>query len=1792
MKKFLLTVPSNPTKTIFNPLLVLLFSIGMVYQSYSQQFVSSSYTVTEAAGLTYTPITGGTVYVTASVPTATTFVNTAPASVPLGFTFNFNGINYTNTTITDNAFITFGGTPPLFNTFTAINGTTAYEGCVSAFGNTDIRSASASAANYPTTVSTIRYETIGAPGSKVFIIQYENVLRYSAAGLSKNGLFNFQIRLYETTNVIETVYNTFDVVGPPLPGSQAGQVGLRGATNADFNNRVTTNSTWTGTIAGSLNTDVMSLRTTVYNTSVTRFTWTPCFQPTAISATLGGDNSTANFSWTAPIVAPLGGYDWEVRTAGAPGSGAGGLFLSGNTSSTSVSVPGLQVGSTYSFYVKSSCRATWLPVNVFPSSITLSPVCAIATIPYTQNFESTTTPGIPLCNSVVTPTGGPFATVNNTSLNVYGFDNKNLTTTGDLLKNAWYFTQVINFSVAGEYRLSYKYGGTREQIFFQQKMKVFYGSVASVAGMTTQLFDHPDIKNSPLTNVVNFTVATAGTYYIGFYGYANATNGSLQLDNIVVDLSSCKRPTALIFGQVTSSSAIISWTPPSTPPSGGYNYYISTSPTAPTSATLPTASLAAGTNVTTVLGLLASTTYYYWVRSDCGGGETSAWSVSNTFTTLAPPPPPPSTYCVPVQSGNALVSSVRFNTINNSVVQGAPYYDDYPASGSTTTSVRVTQTYPLQISTSGSSIVSVWIDYNIDGVFDSSEWTQVWLNNTSGTINITIPAGASGGLTKMRIRSRIDGNTNGAVNACTIFGSGSTHDYTIFINNNLPPALTISGVSTAICNSVTTGNVSITSPLGNFNVYTWSPSTGVNLVSPGVYNFNPTTTTAYTLTGQQNTGFFETNTAVYTVTVKPTPTTIIVTPASATICQNATTTQLLSATGGIVSGAIVPGVSEDFNSGPGGYTTVNNSTNTSTGATISPLAAWTLRNSPFTTTTATETIRSNDNSQFYTSDSDLQGSDGSTRTQLISPIFDLSTYSDASLSYWHYYRSWINGDAKVQISINGGATYTDIGPIWNTTTVGSASNFANQIISLNAYTGMGMNNLRLRFIYSTNYGYRWSVDNVVVSGTSASNITWSPTANLFNDAAGLIPYTGTQLSSVYVKTTAAPSLSFIASATGAGCTVNTVVPVTVTPVFGGTPFPTNQVLACGASPANISLGFNSGTVAKWQYSSSPTFATDINDIPSSNSITLTALQMGTFPTIRYFRALVTNGSCTHFSVIASVSINRTVYNGTIWSNGLPTNAKVVEFQGNFSSTADLNACSVIVSSGNVVINLGHTLTVQTNVTVAGGTMVFENQSSLNQVLDVANTPGVYSGGNTGNITYKRVTTPLFKFDYTYWSTPVNPQNLLAVSPLSPASLFFEYNPSINNWQYILSSGTTIMTPGKGYIFRPPTNFPPGLPDATPPQQFTASFIGVPNNGTITLPVVGGASQLNLLGNPYPSALSADAFLSDPANAATLSGTIYLWTHNTPITNNNYTGSDYAIYNYLGGTVGGVPTGPSTNPGVNTAMPLGKIASGQGFFIKGLSSGIATFKNSMRIAGNNNQFFRMSSNDTSTTTDKHRYWLDIFNSQGAFKQVLVGYVDDATLGLDRLYDGEMVDIGSAITLYTLASDNNIKLSIQGRPTFTLTDRVPLGYKSTIVGSYTIRLSMFDGLFETQNVYLEDTLLGVMHDLRQSDYTFTTQIGSFDTRFVLRYTTESLGTENPVLNENTVVVYKNGQVLHVETGEVVMDTVTIYDITGRQIAIQQQIGDTQAVFTTLPTTQQVLLVKIESADGVSVTKKVVF
>ena len=170
-------------------------------------------------------------------------------------------------------------------------------------------------------------------------------------------------------------------------------------------------------------------------------------------------------------------------------------------------------------------------------------------------------------------------------------------------------------------------------------------------------------------------------------------------------------------------------------------------------------------------------------------GASSTLSVYSNVT-LTGPSGLPGVYCVPVNSniqGTARITDVAFNTLSNTNISTTiPYYDIYPAFGATTTTVIRGNTYPINLTTSTPSIISVWIDWNRNGIFENTEWYQPWVNATTGTLNITIPVGATLGQTGMRIRTRANGNANGDFDACTVFGgSGSAQDYTINIINQV-----------------------------------------------------------------------------------------------------------------------------------------------------------------------------------------------------------------------------------------------------------------------------------------------------------------------------------------------------------------------------------------------------------------------------------------------------------------------------------------------------------------------------------------------------------------------------------------------------------------------------------------------------------------------------------------------------------------------------------------------------------------------------------------------------------------------------------------------------------------------------------------------------------------------------------------------------------------------------------------------------------------------------------------------
>lgn len=528
----------------------------------------------------------------------------------------------------------------------------------------------------------------------------------------------------------------------------------------------------------------------------------------------------------------------------------------------------------------------------------------------------------------------------------------------------------------------------------------------------------------------------------------------------------------------------------------------------------------------------------------------------------------------------------------------------------------------------------------------------------------------------------------------------------------------------------------------------------------------------------------------------------------------------------------------------------------------------------------------------------------------------------------------------------------------------------------------------------------------------------------------------------------------------------------------------------------------------------------------------------------------------------------TIWNGTNWSNGIPTAEKAVIFNASYDIMVDTKACSCVVNSGiTVTVATAVTLELVSNYS-GSGNLVFENNASLFQSDD--------SVVNTGVVQFKRKTTPVRKTDYTYWSSPVAGQQLKSLSPNSPFSTFYSFNSQSNNWQN--ESPNTNMTLGKGYIFQAPQNF-----SETIPAVFEAVFSGIPNNGLVTLPIAKTKAP-NLIGNPYPSSLNADAFILENQNV--LQGSLYFWTHNTPIDNGQYTSDDYAVYTILGG----VGTA-AKNGGINNTIPNGKIASGQAFFaIANNQQGNIVFKNAMRLKGENNLFFKNSASKaiTTSTFEKHRIWLNLSNAQGLFKQILLGYATGATNGKDTLFDGLSLDSNQWLDFYSLNEGDKNSIQARALP-FDDSDSVSIGYRAKQDGNYTISLDDFDGLFINQNIFLEDQLEAKTQNLKKADYSFTTAKGAFDNRFVLRF--QNKNAVPSAISAEVQIVTRNNQI-QITSSKETINKVSLYSLDAKQLYQAQQLETKTHFIESAFWKTKILIVQIILETGAVISRKVLW
>ncbi|WP_348798122.1 T9SS sorting signal type C domain-containing protein [Flavobacterium adhaerens] len=535
--------------------------------------------------------------------------------------------------------------------------------------------------------------------------------------------------------------------------------------------------------------------------------------------------------------------------------------------------------------------------------------------------------------------------------------------------------------------------------------------------------------------------------------------------------------------------------------------------------------------------------------------------------------------------------------------------------------------------------------------------------------------------------------------------------------------------------------------------------------------------------------------------------------------------------------------------------------------------------------------------------------------------------------------------------------------------------------------------------------------------------------------------------------------------------------------------------------------------------------------------------------------------------ITITALGTNTWDGSAWSDGtaITPNKKII-LDGDGTVSVDVEGCSCEVKAGKTItIASDKVFKLQNELTVLG-TLTFENGASLVQVNDNA--------VNSGTITYKRTSSEVNQEDYIYWSSPVADQQL---GSLSDSGKYYSWY--VSNWA--TASNTTVMKPAKGYIVRVPTTTVNGT-------KQDVTFAGEPNNGEQKI-ASQGINKNNLIGNPYPSAIDALQFLID--NQSIIGGSLNFWTHNTPKTAVGagdvfvYSSSDYASYNATGGT-----TAKSGG-----AKPDGIIAAGQSFMVRSTGTGDFVFNNALRVSdsGSNTTFYKQTKTKKTAVVEANRVWLNLSNAQGAFKQLLVGYVEGATNGDDNLYDGVTLNGNTYVDFYSIGNAKNYTVQGRGLP-FNTEDIVPLGYKTTIEGTFQISIDEVDGALKNQDVYLEDKTTNTTHNLKNGSYSFTTAIGTFTDRFVLKYTDSktSLGTDDNQTSEKGLFVSVKNHTIKINSFDQLATAVKVYDLKGSLLYEKNKIDTNEYTIEHLNAADQVMIVMVQLENGKWSSKEIIF
>lgn len=248
--------------------LILMTSIFAMNIANAQS--TANYVVTPSSTGSLTDMSSGTTQLVGPA------VDDGASSVTnIGFDVWFMGVRFTQFSASSNGYMRLGGTAVSTTQYTL--GSTASQSLIAAYGSDLLTS----------TTGKVHYKVIGSAPSRSLVVEYKNMtIIYDGAGATADG--TYQIRMYESTGVIELVYGSMN---------RNSSTGFGGGMDPQFIGIASSNvsNTWA---------------TIVSTTDVVTTTGTPTSNQPSLSSVIGSLNSGADgsrkvYTFTPPVpVAP------------------------------------------------------------------------------------------------------------------------------------------------------------------------------------------------------------------------------------------------------------------------------------------------------------------------------------------------------------------------------------------------------------------------------------------------------------------------------------------------------------------------------------------------------------------------------------------------------------------------------------------------------------------------------------------------------------------------------------------------------------------------------------------------------------------------------------------------------------------------------------------------------------------------------------------------------------------------------------------------------------------------------------------------------------------------------------------------------------------------------------------------------------------------------------------------------------------------------------------------------------------------------------------------------------------------------------------------------------------------------------------------------------------------------------------------------------------------------------------------------------------------------------------------